>query len=141
MQRAIERRNGLLVLVSLLALLPAWGCTTPVSDAEIEAATLYFPPSFKVLTEPSWSFTAAERQRALREYKQQGADTLFEFVIDSEGRVERSRLLRTHVEPVYHEQMEVHARAMVFSKDDRAGLYRAFYFPASYRMNNRFEWQ
>lgn len=46
-------------LALALALLAS--CRAAVSDEELRAATLYFPPEFKYVEEPRFSFTAAER--------------------------------------------------------------------------------
>ena len=126
---------ALTIAVALLLV----GCTTPPTSAEVEAATVYFPPQVKYLDEPDWVFTSAERQRALRAYREQ-ADTLFELVIDGEGKVKRARLLRTDVRKEYHEDLVAHARHLGFTKDTDPGRYRAFYFPVDYRNNRDFRW-
>lgn len=127
------------VLTLLYVGLPS--CMSPAATpAEIEAATLYFPPTVKIVDEPRFSFSSAERQKALETYREVGADTLFEFVIDDEGQVVRSRLVRTNVKRVYRESLEDHAERLVFSGDGGSGRYRAFYFPTDYDMNPTFEW-
>lgn len=123
-----------------LALLLLASCQVAVTDAELRSAPLYFPPNFKFVAEPRPAFTAAERQRALLEAKAQGVDTLFELVIDSEGRVRRARLLRTHHPARHHEFLLEHARGFEFAPDARSALYRAFYYPTNYELNVSFEW-
>jgi hypothetical protein len=122
------------------ALLVLASCQAAVSDAELRSAPLYFPPNFKYVAEPRPGFTAAERQRALLEAKAQGVDTVFELVIDSEGRVRRARLLRTHHPARHHELLLEHARGFEFEQDAQSELYRAFYYPTNYELNLSFEW-
>jgi hypothetical protein len=128
-----------LAMGSVLLLVSA--CKSAASAEAVAAATLYFPPNFKYVEEPRYSFSSAERQRALQEYREQGADTLFELVIDHQGRVMKARLLRTHVSEVYHDDMIHHALRMEFSPDANCQMYRAFYFPAKYSHTAEFEWQ
>jgi hypothetical protein len=128
-----------LTLATLFVLMTTLGCSTiPLED--VQNATLYFPPQVRYIDEPRFCFAAAERKKALEEYKADGADTLFELVIDSDGKVKRARLLKTHVDPKYHEQMEQHARLFEFTKDTQGDRFRAFYFPAKYRFDATFEW-
>jgi len=125
-------------LVSLAVL--SLGCHSPVTQAELDAAELYFFPDFKYVDEPRFEFSAAERRLALDSYRDRGADTLFAFVIDRRGRVVQSRLLRTTVRSEYHESMKEHAEKLGFSEDDGERAYRSFYFPTRYRYNATFEW-
>jgi len=139
--QAMPRRaliGTLLVLVSLL--LASAGCTAPPSAAEVAAATLYFPPEVRRIDEPRFCFSAAERERALQEYRSDGSDTLFECVIDDQGKVKKVRLLRTHVNRVYHQDMLNHARWFVFTPDLKGQGYRAFFLPMKYRFDATFEW-
>jgi hypothetical protein len=126
------------LLAASLAL--ATSCEAPVTAEELERATLYFPPQFKYVEEPRFCFTRAERERALKEYKQVGADTLFEVIIDNEGTVKKVRLLRTHVRKDYHDFMLEHARWFLFTEDPGSEMYRAFYYPIVYDFEAEFEW-
>ena len=126
-----------LALVCLLVL--GGSCRSPATAEEVQAATLYFPPTFKVVDRPRFSFSMAERQRALDEYRDHGADTLFEVVVDGDGRVVKSRLVRTQVPASYHDDLEAHARRFQFTEDAQS-LYRAFYFPVRYRYDSELEW-
>ena len=129
----------MLALLAALSLLP--GCTTPpVDPVAVENAEVYFPPRFQYVAEPRFCFSPAERERAIQESKRMGVDTLFEFVIDSEGVVKKARIVRTDLWRNRHEAMENHARVMVFSKDSNREMYRAFYFPTNYTYNIEFEW-
>lgn len=101
---------------------------------------LYFPPLFKYVEEPKYAFSAAERQRAIQEYRKYGADTLFELIVDHDGKVKRARLLRTQVRREYHQEMIEHVRRMSFTQDAENQKYRAFFFPTRYRLNAEFEW-
>jgi len=126
-------------LLVLGAPLAALGCTS-VSASEVDSATLYFPPRFRYVDEPRSCFDPAERERALREYRERGADTLFEIVGGKDGTVRKARLLRTYVKPVDHPSLEDHARRLQFSPDSESEMYRAFYFPVRYRHDATFEW-
>ena len=117
-------------LVPLLLLIGA--CKSTVTNEELESATLYFPPVVKYLDRPGYSFDNVERQKALRSYKDYG-DTLFELVIDREGRVKKARILRTHVKRHNHEFMLEHANDFRFTKDTE-DRYRAFYYPTNYTL-------
>lgn len=123
---------------ALLALLAA--CASASVSEEVRNATLYYPPQVRLVDEPRSCFTHAERQRALLELSRVDADTLFELIVDEEGKVVRARLLRTHVRREYHEQLEDHARAFEFTPEDCGGRYRAFFFPCRYRHDAGFEW-
>ena len=116
------------------------GCIAPPSAGEVAAATLYFPPEVRRIDEPRFCFSAAESERALQEYRNVGADTLFELVIDARGEVKKVRLLRTHVDRVYHQDMLDHARWFVFTPDLKNQGYRAFFLPMKYRFDATFEW-
>jgi hypothetical protein len=129
--------NRTLALLPLLALVS--GCTSIPPEA-VEHATLYFPPQFKYIDEPRYCFSPAEREKALQTYRKKGADTLFELVIDSQGKVKKARLLRTHVDTIYHEDMENHARSFEFTKDTEGHRFRAFFFPTKYKHESTFEW-
>jgi hypothetical protein len=131
-------RIGKLLPVALLTL--AAGCAAGPTEAEVEAATAYLYPEFKYVEEPRFSFTPAERARALRDFRDAGADTLFEVVVDGAGHVQKARLLRTHVHKQYHSQMEAHALRFVFTEDARSAPFRTFYFPMQYRFDASFEW-
>ena len=125
------------VLVSLLVVLSA--CIAP-SPEEVAAATLYFPPQFKRIAEPRFCFSSAERERALQGCREDGADTLFEIVIDAKGKVEKVRLIRTHVDPDYQQDMLDHANGFGFTPDATGSGYRAFFFPVKYHYQSEFEW-
>jgi hypothetical protein len=127
-----------LVVVGLLVV--AATCTAPPSDAEIAAATLYFPPEYRCIDEERFCFSVAERERALQAYRQDGADTLFELVIDAQGRVKKARLLRTHVRREYHQDMVDHAYRFEFTSEAKCEGYRAFFFPIRYQFESTFEW-
>ncbi len=118
----------------------AVGCRAPLPPEVVEAATLWVPPLVKVVREPDWSFTRAEKEKVLQLCRENRIDTLFEFIIDDEGKVVRSRLLRTDVDDVYREYLEDHAGVMEFPPDDVQGRYRAFYYPTDYRFTATFEW-
>ena len=126
-----------LLLISVLSL--ATSCASAVSE-DVLRAKLYFPPEVKYVEEPSFSFSSAERKKALLEYRDHGADTLFELIIDAEGKVVRSRLIRTNVDPVYHQDLEDHAAHFEFTSDADGSMYRAFYYPVDYRHRTTFEW-
>lgn len=133
--------NALILLAALLVV--SAGCAASPTDAEVASATLFFPPHYRRIDEPRFCFSEAERQRALQEYRKQGADTLFELVIDARGAVKDVRLVRTHVDRHYHQDMLDHARWFAFSPDaaDTAGTgYRAFFYPVKYRYDPSFEW-
>ena len=108
--------------------------------AEVAAATLYFPPQVKRIQEPRFCFDPAERERALQTYRELGADTLFELVVDQEGKVVKARVLRTDERRSYREDMLDHARRFRFTPDREVPGYRAFYYPARYGFDNEFEW-
>ena len=112
-----------------------------MSDAELQAANLYFSPTVKFAEEPKISFTQAEREKALKAYKSIGANTLFALVVDYEGRVLRSRLLRTKERKEYHEGMLEHIRSVVFAPSSKEDLYRCFYYPINYDLDASFEWR
>jgi len=126
-----------LALIATAVLMSGCKTTDPVA---VQNAEVYFIPRFKYVEEPRFCFDAAERERALREYRKLGADTLFEFVIDSEGKVMKTRLLKTDQPEHRREDMLAHARIMVFSADVESHLYRAFYFPTKYTYESEFQW-
>lgn len=128
-------RLHLSIPVSLLAL----ACQGP-SPEDVRDAVLYFPPQVRHVDAPRFCFLPAERERALQEYEEGGADTLFELVVDAEGQVRRARLVRTHVRDEYHEVMEEHARRFKFTPAPEDEGYRAFYLPMRYRLDSEFEW-
>lgn len=105
-------------------------CQT-LSQAEVDTATLFFPPTYKYVDDPRYSFPPVERKRALQAYWEAGADTLFEIVIDSRGEVTRSRLLRTTVDRVYRAELEDHAETLLFNPDEDP-RFRAFFYPVDY---------
>lgn len=115
-------------------------CTSPVTAEEVAAATLYFPPEVRRIDAPRFCFSLADRRKALDSYRETGADTLFEIVIDDRGEVVLSRLVRTHVRGVYHADLEAHAERFEFTSDGGSGEYRAFYFPVAYDHDTTFEW-
>ncbi len=136
---SIPTMKRTLALIATLTLLSS--CETPpVDPVAVESAQVYFPPRFRYVAEPRYGFSPAERERALREATKLGVNTLFEFVIDSEGVVKKARLVRTDLWRNRHEAMENHARVMVFSKDPDKEMYRAFYFPMNYTYESEFEW-
>jgi len=115
-------------------------CQT-ASSAKIEDAILYYLPQCRHIDSARYSFTSAERQKAIQSMSQAGADTLFELIIDGEGRVKRARLIRTKTLSCYREDMERHAMIMKFTPDHSSEMpYRTFYMPARYRYNSTFEW-
>jgi hypothetical protein len=104
------------------------------------AEALYLYPSYKYVSERRYTFSSADRRRALDTYRDTGADTLYEIVIDRRGKVTRSRLLQTDVRKEYRRDVEAHARAFGFSEDSKTNLYRAFFFPVNYSYDADFEW-
>jgi hypothetical protein len=126
--------------LALIATLLLSGCPSQVDPAAVREAEVFFPPRFRYVEKPRYCFSAAERERALQEYRAVGADTLFEFVIDGEGKVMQARIVRTDQPRHRHEDIVAHARVMVFSPDAESDLYRAFYFPAQYTYKSEFEW-
>jgi len=127
----------LFAVVPLLGMLA--GCATPTPE-EVAAATLYFPPTVKRTEEPRFCFTAAERQRALDEFSNSEADTLFELVIDADGKVRKARLIRTQVLPEYQQDLVDHAYWFGFTPDPHHQGYRAVYYPTNYKYERSFEW-
>jgi hypothetical protein len=127
-------------LPALALLLVALAACTTVSPEEVAASTLWFPPAVKRIDEPRFCFGAAERKHALQEFRRDGADTLFELVIDAEGKVKKARLLRTHVAPEYHADVLQHAYWLGFSPEPGGTGYRAFFFPMKYRYQTSAEW-
>ena len=128
-----------LALSLLSALLLFTSCIAPPES--FDGVTLYFAPAMKYVDEPRFSFTDQERRYALQEYRTDGSNTLFEFVIDSQGKVKKSRVVKTSVKREYRDTLENHARGMVFSKDSESDRYRAFYYRVDYDFNANFEWQ
>lgn len=115
------------------------GCET-VDPIAVRNAEIWFPPRFRHVETPDYCFSAAERERALQEYRQLGADTLFEIVVDSAGKVRRARLVKTNQPAHRHENMVSHARAMTFSPEAESDQYRAFYYPTQYTYESEFDW-
>lgn len=128
-------------LTLILSLLCSLGCRSTVSDAELQAATLYFSPTVKIVEGPKINFTQAEREKALKAYKGIGANALFALVVDDEGRVLRARLLRTKERKEYHEGMLEHIRSIVFAPSSKEDFYRCFYYPINYKLDASFEWR
>lgn len=116
------------------------GCTSAPTAEEIEAATLFFPPTYRRLEAPRWCFSEAERRKALDTYWDAGADTLFELVVDAEGVPARVRIVRTKIEGIYHERVFEIARAFRFAPDERGSGYRAFYYPVDMNFQPTFQW-
>ena len=127
-------------LLVLLFALAVSSCVTQEADPSVANAELYFPPNFRYVAEPRFCFRPAERRRALDVYRELGADTLFEIVIDPEGKVRKARLLRSSVDRDYHDDVESHARQLVFTPELTTELYRAFYFPVTYSRQAEFQW-
>ncbi len=127
------------LLVALLACLCLPSCKT-ASEAEIESAVLYFPPKVKHTEEARFCFDLAERVKAVREFDEMEADTLFELVIDRRGNVKKARLVRTYVEKAYRQELVDHAYRFKFSELPGGTEYCAFYWPTTYRMEHEFEW-
>ena len=115
------------------------GCET-IDPVAIENAQVYFPPLFKVVDEPRFCFEPAERERALQEYRELEANTLFELVIDRAGQVKQARIVTTRHPEHRRADMLAHARRMVFSEDPESSRYRAFYLPMQYGYESEFEW-
>ncbi len=128
------------LLVSVLGCVLLAGCQSALTEEEIRNATLYFPPRVKYLEKPRFGFSSAERKHALLEYRDHGADTLFELIIDNRGKVKRARLVQTNARKEYHSFMESHAHSFSFSEDPGTELYRTFYFPMDYDVQAEFEW-
>ena len=126
-----------LVLATLGVVL---GCVAPPSPAEVAAATLYVPPKVRLIDEPGYCFTSAERERALQEARQQDCNTVFELVIDAAGQVKKARVIRTQVRKEFHQDLVEHARHLEFSADPRGEGYRAFFLPMRLRYDASFEW-
>jgi hypothetical protein len=138
---ALPRARFAIALPGLfLALALGSGCKASASPEEVAAATLFFPPVYKLVAEPRWSFSDAERLKALQAYTKQGADTLFELIVDADGKVVRTRLLRTPVDEIYHEVLLEHSRRWEFSPDARRSSYRALYYPIEYTLHHDNEW-
>jgi hypothetical protein len=114
--------------------------STSVDPAAVQNAEVYFPPLFRRVEKPRYCFSAAERERAVQESRRIGAETLFEPVVDREGKVEKARLVRTDQPKHRQEDILAHARVMVFSPDAESDRYRAFYFPTQYGYESTFEW-
>jgi hypothetical protein len=127
-------------LALIASILLVSGCQSPLDPDAVRNAELYFPPRFKYVEKPVYCFTAEERERALQEHRQIGSDTLFEFVVDSQGQVRKVRLVQTYQPSHRHEDILAHARSMVFSPDAESDRYRAFYFAAKYAYNSEFQW-
>ena len=130
--------NYSLSLIATLLLSP--GCVSPLDPAAVQAAEVYFPPRFKYVAEPQYCFSPAECKHALLECAKRKADTLFEFVVDSDGKVKKARLVKTQQPSDHEEVMLEHARVMVFSADAESKLYRCFYFPVKYTYSSDFKW-
>ncbi|MEM1451414.1 MAG: hypothetical protein AAGI22_20025 [Planctomycetota bacterium] len=129
---------------TLTALLPLLlstvDCAITATDEEIAAATLYVPPNFKYLDKARFSFSVAERERALQAFERSDADTLFEFVVDPQGNVERVRIVKTHVRRDYQPGMVDNARFWTFGADPTSERFRAFFVFMEYSVNPEFEW-
>lgn len=119
------------------ALVALAGCRSGPDEAEVAAATLFFPPTFRYVEEPRFCFSAAERERALQGFRELGVDSLFELIVDDSGRVVESRIVRTRVEELYHPIVLEHANAFAFNPDERKGAYRAFYVPMDFRLDSQ----
>jgi hypothetical protein len=131
----IMRRALVLALTAILLS----GCET-TDPAAVQNAEIFFLPRFRYVDEPRFCFDAAERERALQEYKKLGADTLLEFVIDNQGHVRKTRLVKTDQPKHRHEDIVAHARVMTFTEDPESSQYRAFYFPMEYTYKSEVEW-
>jgi hypothetical protein len=131
----VKRALALLASVLLVS-----ACQTPLDPEAVRNAELYVPPRFKYVEKPVYCFTPEERERALQEHRKLGSNTLFEFVIDSQGEVRKVRFVQTYQPAHRHEDILAHARMMVFSPDAESGRFRAFYFPAKYSYNTEFQW-
>lgn len=116
------------------------GCKASASPEEVAEAVLFFPPVYRSVEEPTFSFTDAERMKALQEYRRQGADTLFELIVDPQGKVRKARIVKTWVKPIYHDIVLEHALALEFSPQVDTEFFRAFYYPLEYRFQSTFEW-
>lgn len=127
-------RIVMVVLIGICA-----GCPT-IKMSDLEGVTLYYPPKIKFISEPRYPFTENERNLALLSLKHAKADTLFEIIIDNEGKVVKARVLKTRVRKNYIEDLESHARRFKFTKDPGEQQYRAFYYPVKYRYNSEVEW-
>jgi hypothetical protein len=127
-------------LALLSTVLLSAGCKSHLDPDAVRSADLYFPPRYKYVEKPVYCFSAEERERALQEYRTLGSNTLFEFVIDSEGLVRKVRFVQTY-EPSHRQQdILAHARAMVFSPDAESDKFRAFYYPVKYDFKSEFQW-
>jgi hypothetical protein len=127
---------------TLIFVATAWlttGCTS-VDPTAVDSAEVFFPPRFRYVGEPRFCFSSAERERARRESKEMGADTLFELVIDEAGKVRKARLVTTRQPEHRHEDMVAHAYRLVFTEVSVSGLYRAFFFPTRYAYESKFDW-
>lgn len=118
-------------LILVVTLFLTLACKS-LTDEEVKKANLFFPPTIRYVEEPRFCFSAAERERARKECLAQGADTLFEFVVDKEGRVVKVDILRTHVHRDYREDMMAHAQGFQFTQNTKNEMYRAFFYPTKY---------
>jgi hypothetical protein len=131
----VKRALALIASVLLVS-----SCQTPLDPDAVRNAELYFPPKFKYVEKPKYCFTAEERERALQEHRMLGSNSLFEFVIDSQGQVMKARIVQTFQPAHRHEDILAHIRSMVFSADASSPLYRAFYVSTKYRYETEFQW-
>ena len=138
--RTSQRTSGAAAIALGLALVAGAGCRASATPEEVAAATLFFPPIYRHLEEPRWCFSDAERLKALDVYRERGADSLFELIVDAEGVPKRVRIVRTPIEEIYHDRVFEIARAWRFSPDKRGAGYRAFYCPVDLNFQPTFEW-
>src|SRR5262245_24825244 len=124
------------------------GDAVSVSSAEVDVAAhnqraeagLYIFPKYKYVTEPRFCFSAENRQRALDTYRDLGANTLYELIVDRRGKVNRCRLIKTSIRREYEEDVEARGFHFEFNEDKKTKLYRAFYYPVDYDYKVEFEW-
>ena len=116
------------------------GCRSPLDPEAVRNAELYFLPRYRYVETPKYCFTDEEREHALQECGRLGGDTMFEFVVDTQGHVSKVRLVQTYQPAHRHEDILAHAQTMVFTPNTKNELYRAFYFPTKYTYNAEFEW-
>jgi hypothetical protein len=130
-------KSGLALIASGILLS---ACQAPLDADAVRNAELYFLPRFKYVEKPVYCFTPEERERALEEHRAIGSDTLFEFVIDSQGQVQKVRLVQTYQPSYRHEDILAHARRVTFSPDSESEQYRAFYYSTKYTYDSEFQW-
>lgn len=114
------------------------GCRSPsaaeIDAAEVDAAELSYYPSFRSTSAPKFAFTAAERDRARRDFRHLGAEVLAEAVVDADGRIVRLRLVRTSLGRDNREAIEDRLKDFRFAPDEDGTGYRGFLWPVRFNL-------